>query len=375
MTTNENNLEASTIAANGLQQATGIIWTVSSVLNYANHEKEALPASAAGALGEMLGKAKDRLAMLRDSSELSNLEAAAHILSVSHADKIPVSPTISGALTDILLNVMESNTMYAAALQKRVMDELRDESAGLMELVKMGGLKDEKLRKQILAHAINLLREVADLKKNVDGLEKEKTGKAAFLAEVEANRKERDAMAAEKGLRVPDWRDGASAAEDDPDTARGEQISLFPDEDKPSKPAKPEVKPAAKPAPKKGTRHFAVLNDEGKPVVGVPDDKPAKEKVKPDGTVEVSGFFSPEEKEKLIANIREYLSGLHDGHRLSELVENIKLHFNLLDGEIGELIGVSDRLITHVRHGRPSPFTLARFTEVFGTDGGTKEEK
>ena len=96
MTTNENNLEASTIAANGLQQATGIIWTVSSVLNYANHEKEALPASAAGALGEMLGKAKDRLAMLRDSSELSNLEAAAHILSVSHADKIPVSPTISG---------------------------------------------------------------------------------------------------------------------------------------------------------------------------------------------------------------------------------------------------------------------------------------
>lgn len=349
MTTNENNLEASTIAANGLQQATGIIWTVSSVLNYANHEKEALPASAAGALGEMLGKAKDCLAMLRDSSELSNLEAAAHILSVSHADKIPVSPTISGALTDILLNVMESNTRYAAALQRRVMDDLRNESAGLMELVKMGGLKDEKLRKQILAHAINLLREVADLKKNVDGLEKEKTGKAAFLAEVEANRKERDAMAAEKGLRVPDWRDGASAAEDDPDTAHGEQISLFPDEDKPSKPAKPEVKPAA---------------------------KPAKEKVKPDGTVEVSGFFSPEEKEKLIANIREYLSGLHDGHRLSELVENIKLHFNLLDGEIGELIGVSDRLITHVRHGRPSPFTLARFTEVFGTDGGagTRDE-
>ncbi|MBR5681154.1 MAG: helix-turn-helix domain-containing protein, partial [Clostridia bacterium] len=91
-------------------------------------------------------------------------------------------------------------------------------------------------------------------------------------------------------------------------------------------------------------------------------------------TAEVSGYFTPEEAAKLIKDIREWLSQCRDGHRLGDLINSIEYCFKLSDGQLGELIGVSSRLVCKVRHGRPSPFTLARFTEVFGTDGGAKEE-
>ena len=91
-----------------------------------------------------------------------------------------------------------------------------------------------------------------------------------------------------------------------------------------------------------------------------------------DGVVTVSGYYTPEEAEELIGKIRDWLSGCRDGHSLADLMESIKRKFQLFDSQLGELLGISDRLVGHVRHGRPSPFAKARFTEIFGLDGGVK---
>ena len=46
--------------------------------------------------------------------------------------------------------------------------------------------------------------------------------------------------------------------------------------------------------------------------------------------------------------------------------------FKLSDGQLGELVGISSRLVCNVRHGRPSPSALVKFTETFGNEGGVK---
>ena len=384
MTTNE----TKTAAHNGLQQAAGIIWTATTILNRTNQSKEALPVSVAGALGEMLTNARERLLDTREESKMGDLSAVEHILKVARQEKVQVSPTISGALTDILVDFTEGMLKDPAVLsgghrcdhkcghgcgglcthdnpeaQHVVTLPLNDpelnrlgvDEIELWSVPAAGGGNTPESKDKLKEKLLNVLRRVRETKERVNAELDRRKAQSAFKKDVEDAGKERDAMAAEKGLRVPDWRDtqgvpgsgslrnATGTAEDDPDTARGEQISLFPDEDKPSKPAKPEV-------------------------------KPAKEKVKPDGTVEVSGFFSPEEAETMIGNIREWLSNCRDGHRLADILETIKQLFELTDQQIGELLGVSDRLICHVRHGRPSPFVLTRFTEVFGHAGGVKED-
>lgn len=90
-------------------------------------------------------------------------------------------------------------------------------------------------------------------------------------------------------------------------------------------------------------------------------------------TQEVSGWYTPEEAAELIGKIRGWLSGCREGHRLADLMEGIKAEFRLYDGQMGELLGISGRLVGYVRHGRPSPFALTRFTEIFGTDGSARE--
>lgn len=93
-----------------------------------------------------------------------------------------------------------------------------------------------------------------------------------------------------------------------------------------------------------------------------------------DEIITVSGYYTPEEAEALIEKIRAWLSGCREGHRLADLMESIKQKFHLYDSQLGELLGISDRLVGHVRHGRPSPFALARFTEVFGEAGASTDE-
>lgn len=392
-------------SADNTAMAAGIIRTVQQVLHDTADSRDELPPGTAGSMGMMLCIAMDLLDCSPKSALKTSLGDVAHLLGAAFLEKTKVSPTISAACADIIKHIIEGGdtaasgsgcscgscgkcsgraredergrkyvatipappdlaeagidtielwedrpisaamkdsairaTRAAAELMKDV-DGLKDESAGLMELVAMGGLNDEKTKKQIMEQVVKLLKKVAAMKKNVDALEK---GHIDKVAKPEAK------------------------PEDKPAEAK---------EEKPAKPeAKPEDKPAAKPAPKKGTRHFAVLDAEGKPAVGVPDNTPVKEKVKPDGTAEVSGYFTPEEAAKLIKDIREWLSQCRDGHRLGDLINSIEYCFKLSDGQLGELIGVSSRLVCKVRHGRPSPFTLARFTEVFGTDGGAKEE-
>ena len=413
-------------SADNTAMAAGIIRTVQQVLHDTADSRDELPPGTAGSMGMMLCIAMDLLDCSPKSALKTSLGDVAHLLGAAFLEKTKVSPTISGACADIIKHIIEGTdtaasgsgcscgscgkcsgsaredahgrkyvatipappdlaeagidtielwedrpisaamkenaiqAARAAADMMKDVDGLKDESAGLMELVAMGGLKDDKTRKQILEQVVKLLKKTAALKKNVDALDKGNIDKVAageaLKKEVEDVGKERDAMAAEKGLRVPDWRDGAGTAEKVSGSARTQ-------EGKPEdKPAKPEAKPEDKPAPKK-------------------EDKPApkKEKVsksKPaDGTAEVSGYFTPEEAAKLIKDIREWLSQCRDGHRLGDLINSIEYCFKLSDGQLGELIGVSSRLVCKVRHGRPSPFTLARFTEVFGTDGGAKEEK
>lgn len=94
-----------------------------------------------------------------------------------------------------------------------------------------------------------------------------------------------------------------------------------------------------------------------------------------DGIIQVSGYYTPEEAAELIGKIRDWLSGCRDVHSLADLMESIKRKFQLFDSQLGELLGISDRLVGHVRHGRPSPFAKARFTEVFGIAGGADADR
>lgn len=94
-----------------------------------------------------------------------------------------------------------------------------------------------------------------------------------------------------------------------------------------------------------------------------------------DEIITVSGYYTPEEAEALIGKIRDWLSGCRDVHSLADLMESIKRKFQLFDSQLGELLGISDRLVGHVRHGRPSPFAKARFTEVFGIAGGADADR
>jgi hypothetical protein len=94
-----------------------------------------------------------------------------------------------------------------------------------------------------------------------------------------------------------------------------------------------------------------------------------------DEIITVSGYYTPEEAAELIGKIRDWLSGCRDRHSLADLMESIKQKFKLFDSQLGELLGISDRLVGHVRHGRPSPFAKARFVEVFGTAGGADADR
>ena len=370
-------------SADNTAMAAGIIRTVQEVLHDTADNRDELPPGTAGSMGMMLCIAMDLLDCSPKSALKTSLGDVAHILGAAFMEKTKVSPTISAACADIIKHIIEGpdtaagsgcscgscgkcsgsaredergrkyvatipappdladagidtielwedrpisaemkdNAIRAARAAADLMkdvDGLKDESAGLMELVAMGGLKDDKTRKQILEQVVKLLKEVAAMKKNVDALEQ---GNIDKVAKPEAK------------------------PEDKPAEAKEEKPE--------AKPAKPEEKPESKPEPKKAK---------------VSKSKPA------DGTAEVSGYFTQEETAKLIEDIRAWLSECREGHRLGDLINSIEYCFKLSDGQLGELIGVSSRLVCKVRHGRPSPFTLARFTEVFGTDGGAKEE-
>ena len=93
-----------------------------------------------------------------------------------------------------------------------------------------------------------------------------------------------------------------------------------------------------------------------------------------DEIITVSGYYTPDEAAALIEKIRAWLGGCREGHRLADLMESIKAEFKLYDGQLGELLGISGRLVGYVRHGRPSPFALSRFTEVFGEAGASTDE-
>lgn len=406
--TNETNKNET---ADNTAMAAGIIRTVQHVLRDTAGSREALPPGFAGSMGMMLCVAMDLLPCPVRGAVKTSLGDVAHILGTAFREKTAVSPTVASALSDIIGNatgkvslpepgaVDECGRQYVAAIQPppdvaaagiarielwaekapvglealdamraeavaaarrgaeigKALDHLRRESDSLMDLVKNGALRDEAARGQVLRRIADLIRRTGVLKKDVDGLPGGKPAPAE---------------------RVPDWRDGASTAEkvsgsartrgdatgtadqlhggkpvaegkpsaNTPDTAFGKRIDLSPSADKSSKPAAKAPKP-----------------------------KTPKEDVKPDGTAEVAGFFTPEETGELIEKIRAWLENCRDGHRLSDLMESIRLQFELSDPQLGELLGISDRLVCHVRHGRKSPFALARFTEVFGTAGGAKE--
>lgn len=356
-------------AKNGIQQAVGIIWTAFDVLLEAGKAGKLLQVEVCGALGEMLGHARTRLAGTQEFSVYRDLDAVQTLLTKAREEDIPLSPTISLALTNILTGVMEN--IHKRGLRCFVC--VGEDMHGGKPIDSAPATAAKLSTEAIKAELLDILKKCTQTLGIVDSLKKKDDATAA---------------------RVPDWRDAQSA----PNSgvlrdATGEDGktsgSARTQED-----TKPEDKPAAKPeGPTIKTIAITDKNGKKKVVSAIDGNakcytgteskpaaksaaKPAKENVKPDGTVEVSGFFSPEQKEKLIADIRAYLSEFHDGHRLSELIEDIKQSFELSDGMIGELIGVSARLITHVRHGRKSPYTLSRFTEVFGVDGGagTRDE-
>ncbi|MBP5586662.1 MAG: hypothetical protein J6Y92_09970 [Lentisphaeria bacterium] len=414
-----------------IASAAGILHTVQRVLKDTAGNRDALPPGSAGSMGLMLCAAMDMVPCSAKSPLKTSIGDVAHILGVSFLEKVPVSPTVSSALSEIIRHAVDTAPaqsapspegkpccgkcdgrkflgritagpgLAAAGIEaielwednagiadqcsaprdhgaedhaRRVekaggdLKSLRDEVAELMDLAGSGPMNAATLR--VFQNAIaKLIRKYADLKSDVDGLEKDKRA-AAFLAEVEANAKARDAMAAEKGLRVPDWRDGASTAETVSGSARTQGDATGGAD----KAATPQKKEAGASAP------GAVPEDKPAPVK--PEAKPEKEaksgpvrtrKTKPgDGTAEVSTYYTQEEAEKLIGRIREWLSGCNRGHRLGDLMTSIEDIFHLSDGQLGELIGVSSRLICSVRHGHPSPSALVRFTEAFGDEGGVK---
>ena len=410
--------EKAAASADNTAMAAWILRTVQQVLHDTADNRDELPPGTAGSMGMMLCIAMDLLDCSPKSALKTSLGDVAHILGAAFMEKTKVSPTISAACADIIKHIIEGGdtaagsgcscsscgkcsgsaredergrkyvatipappdladagidtielwedrpisaemkdnairaTRAAAELMKDV-DGLKDEAAGLMELVAMGGLKDDKTRKQILAQVVKLLHEVAAMKKNVDALEQGNIDKAAageaLKKEVEDIGKERDAMAKE---------------------------------DKPAaKPESPTIKHIAITDKNGKKKVVSAIDGNAKCYTGT-EDKPEPKKAKvskskpADGTAEVSGYFTPEETAKLIEDIRAWLSECREGHRLGDLINSIEYCFKLSDGQLGELIGVSSRLVCKVRHGRPSPFTLARFTEVFGTDGGagTRDE-
>lgn len=397
--------EKAAASADNTAMAAGIIRTVQEVLHDTADNRDELPPGTAGSMGMMLCIAMDLLDCSPKSALKTSLGDVAHILGAAFMEKTKVSPTISAACADIIKHIIEGpdtaagsgcscgscgkcsgsarederGRKYVATIpappdladagidtielweDRPISAEMKDNAIratrAVAELMKdVDGLKDDKTRKQIMAQVVKLLKEVAAMKKNVDALEKGNIDKAAageaLKKEVEDIGKERDAMAkaAMSGSVDTTGKLPGKPVQNIPDTAFGPCVDLYPPADKSSK---PEEKPESKPEPKKEK---------------VSKSKPA------DGTAEVSGYFTPEEAAKLIKDIREWLSQCRDGHRLGDLINSIEYCFKLSDGQLGELIGVSSRLVCKVRHGRPSPFTLARFTEVFGTDGGAKEE-
>ena len=459
----------------GTAMAAGIIRTVQHVLRETAENRDALPSGTAGSMGVKLCVAIDLLPGSERGAVKTSLGDVAHILNAAFQEKTAVSPTIAAALADIIRHATEAGAdrcgtvdeygrQYVATIQpppsvtaagivsielytetpippeemaaRRVeavnaarrgvamMEErnrLKKETDSLLDIVAKGGLKDDTVKKQVVQRLVGLLERVGSLKTDVDTLPG--GGAAGLKAEVEALKKERDAMAAEKGLRVPDWRDtqrvpgrgvlrdatgaivevlgkpvgakedGASTAEAVSGSARQVQApaptqsarSASGQEKPQDKPAKYgmlreeevsaalKAKPAAKPEAKKEAKPEAKPAPKKAGISG-PCSREAEHKngTARGGTAEISGYFTPEEAAKLTARIREWLSQCKCDHRLGDLMTSIEEVFHLSDGQLGELVGISSRLVCNVRHGRPSPFSQARFTEVFGFDGGVK---
>ena len=395
--------------ADNTAMASGIIRTVQHVLRDTAVNRDPLPPGSAGSLGTMLCIAMDLLPCSERGAVKTSLGDVAHILGAAFLERTPVSPTIAAALADIIQHATENGhtpcgtvddrgRKYVATIQpppdvaaagitaieiwseaplkpedvnalrmnmvksarrgvemNEELDRLREETDSLAELVAKGALKDGKTREQVIQRLTALLGNVGKLKKDVDGL----PGGAALKAEVEANKKERDARATARMKRVPDWRDtqrvscsgvlrdatgGSDAGADSAQTQ------------------KPQDKLEAKST---AAKHATCAG---------PCSRGAEHKngAACGGTAEVSTYYTPEEAENLIVRIREWFSACKREHDLSDLATTIEKIFRLSDGQLGELAGISSRLVCHVRHGRPSPFAKARFTEVFGFDGGAK---
>lgn len=380
-------------------QVYGAISMAHTILDWSGTSGEQVPPTVAGAMADMICKAASMFDSLEGDTGRSfmcgNIDTVTRILTTAYLENTPVFPMISKTLAGVLQSAMNYISRNAWG------GEARSVTAGLdRKPCVCGGLcrKDNPDAEYIGTidspefseagiEAIELWR-VTDRKENpaVKGGVPVGAPSAFSQALTEHLRQmlkkvgkigERvDELHAQRQARVPDWRDGASTAEkvsgsartrgdatgtadqlhggkpvaegkpsaNIPDTAFGKRIDLYPSADKSSKPAAKAPKP-----------------------------KTPKEDVKPDGTAEVAGFFTPEETGELIEKIRAWLENCRDGHRLSDLMESIRQEFELSDPQLGELLGISDRLVCHVRHGRKSPFALARFTEVFGTAGGAKE--
>ncbi len=376
--------------------ASGISRTVQRVLRGTAEARDALPPGSAGSMGTMLCVAMDLLPCSERGAVKTSLGDVAHILGAAFLERTPVSPTITAAMADIIRHatseesahcacgcltparkpapetkpgtVDERDRKYVATIQpppdvaaagitaieiwsevplsdeelaarrveainaarsgvemKKGVDGLKKETNSLMDLVAKGALRDEETRKQVLQRLTALLHKFSGLNREVGSL----PGGKAPRAE-----------------RVPDWRDAMSNSVDTTGKLQGKPVGAK--EDRPV-PAKPEAKPAPEPKKEKA-----------------PKSKPA------DGTAEVSGYYTPEDAAALKERIREWLSGCKSGHRLGDLMTSIEEVFDLSDGQLGELVGISSRLVCNVRHGRPSPSALVKFTETFGTEGGAK---
>ncbi len=362
-------------------QVYGAISMAHTILDWSGTAGEQVPPAVAGAMADMICKAASMFDGLEVDTGRSfmcgEIDTVTRILTTAYLENTPVYPMISKTLAGVLQSAMNYISRNAWG------GEARSVTAGLdRKPCVCGGLcrKDNPDAEYIGTidspefseagiEAIELWR-VTDRKENpaVKGGVPAGAPGAFSQALTEQLRQmlkkvgkigERvDELHAQRQARVPDWRDAQSAPNsgvlhDATGTADQLHGGKPVEEVKPAGPeAEPAAKPEEKPAPKKAK---------------VSKGKPA------DGTAEVSGYFSPEETAELIEKIRAWLETCRDGHRLSDLMETIRLEFELSDGQLGELLGISDRLVCHVRHGRKSPFALARFTEVFGAAGGAKE--
>lgn len=401
-------------AAN-IESAAGIIRTVQRVLRGTAESRDALPPGSTGSMSTMLCIAMDLMPCSERGALKTSLGDVAHILGAAFLEKTAVSPTIAAALSEIIEHATEkdkaacdgcsgSGRKYIATIQpppdvaaagikaieiwsevplsdedlaaRRVeaidaarrgveknkeLDSLMKETDSLTELVAKGGLKDGETRKQILQRLFALLHEVGGLKKDVDGLP---GGKAPRVE------------------RVPDWRDtqrvpGGGVLRDATDSARTQGDATGSAEAMRGSVGTAEKFQGKPVGAKEDGASTAEAVSERKPDTtghtpcAAPEPKKKKApKGKPaDGTAEISGYFTPEEAAALKARIREWLSKCNSGHCLGDLMTSIEDVFNLSDGQLGELVGISSRLVCNVRHGRPSPSAKARFTEVFGFGG------